>query len=272
MTKVGAAGAVRHAQAGREPPGHHHASTTSSSTLKDGKLAVKTVGEHPGRRPDVRRHVQRARRRLRAALPRLREAEPAVARQGDAGRRSSAGSEPWPGASPPSTPGRSSACGGSAGGSAASHAVRDVDLDVAPGERRAILGPNGAGKTTLFNVISGDLPADVGHDRVPRPGRRRHARARAHAARDGAHLPEVPAVPRPHASRTTSTSRCSASRGGHLRLIAQRRATARCASARASWRAPSASTAQIGRLVGLALPRRAAPARGRDGARRPSPS
>ena len=37
------------------------------------------------------------------------------------------------------------------------HAVRDVYLDVAPGERRAILGPNGAGKTTLFNVISGDI-------------------------------------------------------------------------------------------------------------------
>jgi branched-chain amino acid transport system ATP-binding protein len=41
-------------------------------------------------------------------------------------------------------------------------AVRDVDLDVAPGERRAILGPNGAGKTTLFNVISGDMPATAG--------------------------------------------------------------------------------------------------------------
>jgi branched-chain amino acid transport system ATP-binding protein len=40
--------------------------------------------------------------------------------------------------------------------------VHDVDLDVAPGERRAILGPNGAGKTTLFNVISGDLPASAG--------------------------------------------------------------------------------------------------------------
>jgi branched-chain amino acid transport system ATP-binding protein len=42
------------------------------------------------------------------------------------------------------------------------HAVRDVDLDVAHGERRAILGPNGAGKTTLFNVISGDIPATSG--------------------------------------------------------------------------------------------------------------
>jgi branched-chain amino acid transport system ATP-binding protein len=42
------------------------------------------------------------------------------------------------------------------------HAVRDVDLDVAYGERRAILGPNGAGKTTLFNVISGDFPPSSG--------------------------------------------------------------------------------------------------------------
>jgi branched-chain amino acid transport system ATP-binding protein len=41
-------------------------------------------------------------------------------------------------------------------------AVRDVDLDVAHGDRRAILGPNGAGKTTLFNVISGDIPATSG--------------------------------------------------------------------------------------------------------------
>jgi branched-chain amino acid transport system ATP-binding protein len=41
-------------------------------------------------------------------------------------------------------------------------AVRDVDLAIAPGERRAILGPNGAGKTTLFNVISGDMPPTSG--------------------------------------------------------------------------------------------------------------
>jgi branched-chain amino acid transport system ATP-binding protein len=42
------------------------------------------------------------------------------------------------------------------------HAVRDVDLDVTAGERRAILGPNGAGKTTLFNVIAGDFPVTSG--------------------------------------------------------------------------------------------------------------
>ena len=41
-------------------------------------------------------------------------------------------------------------------------AVQDIDLDVLPGERRAILGPNGAGKTTLFNVVAGDLPSTSG--------------------------------------------------------------------------------------------------------------
>ena len=42
------------------------------------------------------------------------------------------------------------------------HAVSDVDLEVRPGERRAILGPNGAGKTTLFNLISGEFPPTAG--------------------------------------------------------------------------------------------------------------
>jgi len=42
------------------------------------------------------------------------------------------------------------------------HAVREVDLDVAHGERRAILGPNGAGKTTLFNLVAGDFAVTTG--------------------------------------------------------------------------------------------------------------
>ena len=41
-------------------------------------------------------------------------------------------------------------------------AVADVDLEIRPGERRAILGPNGAGKTTLFNLISGEFPPTTG--------------------------------------------------------------------------------------------------------------
>jgi branched-chain amino acid transport system ATP-binding protein len=41
-------------------------------------------------------------------------------------------------------------------------AVSGVDLEVRPGERRAILGPNGAGKTTLFNLISGEFPPTAG--------------------------------------------------------------------------------------------------------------
>jgi branched-chain amino acid transport system ATP-binding protein len=43
------------------------------------------------------------------------------------------------------------------------HAVRGVDLEVRPGERRAVLGPNGAGKTTVFNLISGELGPSSGH-------------------------------------------------------------------------------------------------------------
>src|SRR4051794_36405156 len=42
------------------------------------------------------------------------------------------------------------------------YAVRDVDLDVPPGELRGVIGPNGAGKSTLFNLIGGQLAADHG--------------------------------------------------------------------------------------------------------------
>jgi branched-chain amino acid transport system ATP-binding protein len=34
-------------------------------------------------------------------------------------------------------------------------AVRDVDLDVYPGQVHGLIGPNGAGKTTLFDMIAG---------------------------------------------------------------------------------------------------------------------
>ncbi len=41
-------------------------------------------------------------------------------------------------------------------------AVREVTLEVAPGELLGIIGPNGAGKTTLFNVIAGFYRPDEG--------------------------------------------------------------------------------------------------------------
>ncbi len=33
--------------------------------------------------------------------------------------------------------------------------IRDVNLEIQPGEKHAIIGPNGAGKSTLFHLISG---------------------------------------------------------------------------------------------------------------------
>jgi branched-chain amino acid transport system ATP-binding protein len=60
-------------------------------------------------------------------------------------------------------------------------AVRGVDLDVAPGERRVVLGPNGAGKSTLFNLVAGDLrvsegTVEVGGTDVTALGAHRRAR------------------------------------------------------------------------------------------------
>ena len=41
-------------------------------------------------------------------------------------------------------------------------AVRDVSLDIAPGEVLAFLGPNGAGKTTVIKMIAGLIRPDAG--------------------------------------------------------------------------------------------------------------
>jgi branched-chain amino acid transport system ATP-binding protein len=41
-------------------------------------------------------------------------------------------------------------------------AVKDVTLEVLPGDRQAVIGPNGAGKTTLFNLITGVFPSSAG--------------------------------------------------------------------------------------------------------------
>jgi branched-chain amino acid transport system ATP-binding protein len=42
------------------------------------------------------------------------------------------------------------------------YAVRDVSLEVEPGELRGIIGPNGAGKSTLFHLVAGHLRSSAG--------------------------------------------------------------------------------------------------------------
>ena len=44
--------------------------------------------------------------------------------------------------------------------------VRDVTLDLAPGDLLAIVGPNGAGKSTLCGLLAGDLEPTGGHAEV----------------------------------------------------------------------------------------------------------
>src|SRR5262245_20732063 len=46
------------------------------------------------------------------------------------------------------------------------HAVRDVTIDLYPGEVIGLVGGNGAGKSTLMRVLSGAHPADSGEIRV----------------------------------------------------------------------------------------------------------
>ena len=66
----GAAGAVRHGQARREPSGHLHG--LRPAALHQGRQAGGQDGVgHPERRPDLRRHVQRLDSRSGAQLPRL---------------------------------------------------------------------------------------------------------------------------------------------------------------------------------------------------------
>lgn len=64
--------------------------------------------------------------------------------------------------------------------------MRDVDLDVEPGEVTGLIGPNGAGKTTLFNVITGlqeIVSGQVTLDGEDLTNAKAHMRARAGIAR-----------------------------------------------------------------------------------------
>ena len=46
------------------------------------------------------------------------------------------------------------------------HALKDVTLDIGPGERVGLLGHNGAGKSTFLKMVAGLYPISSGHRRV----------------------------------------------------------------------------------------------------------
>jgi lipopolysaccharide transport system ATP-binding protein len=52
------------------------------------------------------------------------------------------------------------------GGHTVVEALRDINLEIAEGDRIALLGDNGAGKTTLLRVLAGVYHPDVGSVRV----------------------------------------------------------------------------------------------------------
>jgi len=65
----------------------------------------------------------------------------------------------------------------------ATQALKDVNLEVAPGEVHALIGENGAGKSTLMKVLSGAYQADEGRIEIDGqpfvPSNPQHARAAA---------------------------------------------------------------------------------------------
>ena len=57
--------------------------------------------------------------------------------------------------------------------------LKDVDLQVQPGELVVLLGPNGAGKTTLLGTACGRIAVDSGEVRLQSKDPRRNASVRS---------------------------------------------------------------------------------------------
>lgn len=72
-------------------------------------------------------------------------------------------------------------------------ALKDLDLDLSPGELVALLGPNGAGKTTLLKLLAGLIPPSLGKielDSVPFSPANRSSRAQIGLLAPAAYLYE----------------------------------------------------------------------------------
>ena len=102
------------------------------------------------------------------------------------------------------------------------HALRGVDLTLAPGQAFGLLGPNGAGKTTLVKILLGLVAPDFGKREAPGSRRRPGDGAAPHRLHAGdAQLSDVhdggplSRSVRPHArpdelrSRYAPSTRCS---------------------------------------------------------------
>ena len=72
------------------------------------------------------------------------------------------------------------------------HALRGIDLTIAPGELVALLGPNGAGKTTAVRILLGLAQPTTGHATVfGRPPASHEAKLRRGALLQVAKVPET---------------------------------------------------------------------------------
>ena len=98
------------------------------------------------------------------------------------------------------------------------HAVRDVSIDLQPGEVIGLVGGNGAGKSTLMRVLSGAHPADSGEILVDGEAGQHQEPARRQALQHRDDLPD----PRARGQHRRARQHVPRSRADHPLGIARR--------------------------------------------------